>query len=177
MQELAWWQARPWSQAPRLPVDYPQINRAVAIRVVSVGLDTEDTEALLRKVPGVYHTEINDALLTALVDALAEWIGRRTLLVALEGHGREDMFAGLDLSRSVGWFTSLFPVLLELTAATDPGSALKSVKEQLHAIPGRVMGYGILRYLCRADGLPKLDPEISSGKASRGLRGRNCWRS
>ena len=159
-QELAWWQGRPWSQAARLPVDYPQINRAVAIRAVSVGLDLEDTEALLRKVPGVYHTEINDVLLTALVDAFAEWTGRRTLLVALEGHGREDMFAGLDLSRSVGWFTSLFPVLLELTTATDPGSALKSVKEQLRAIPGRGMGYGILRYL-RRDSLPKLDPEIS----------------
>jgi non-ribosomal peptide synthase protein (TIGR01720 family) len=99
--------------------------------------------------------------LTALVEAMADWTGRRTLLVALEGHGREELLTDMDVSRTVGWFTSLFPVLLDLETARDPASALKSVKEQLRAIPHRGIGYGILRHLGRTDGLPEPEPEIS----------------
>ncbi|MCP4663921.1 MAG: non-ribosomal peptide synthetase, partial [bacterium] len=67
------------------------------------------------------------------------------LLVSLEGHGREELDEKLDLSRTVGWFTSIFPVLLE--RFDDPGDLLKAVKERLRAIPGGGVGYGMLRYL------------------------------
>jgi non-ribosomal peptide synthase protein (TIGR01720 family) len=130
-------------------------------RTVTACLDADETLALLQDVPAVYHTQINDVLLTALVEAFAEWTGHRTLLVALEGHGREDLFEGVDLSRTVGWFTSLFPVLLDVSATLDPGSALKSVKEQLRAVPHRGIGYGILRWLGRNDSLPTPEPEVS----------------
>jgi non-ribosomal peptide synthase protein (TIGR01720 family) len=96
-------------------------------------------------VPPVYHTQINDALLTALVQSVARWTGERALLVDLEGHGREELFAEVDLSRTVGWFTTLFPVRLELKAE-GPGEALKAVKEQLRDIPKGGIGYGVLRY-------------------------------
>ncbi|HJX19630.1 MAG TPA: condensation domain-containing protein, partial [Steroidobacteraceae bacterium] len=159
--ELAYWQNVSWS-AGRLPVDdFDAINEAGATRTVTTWLDADDTLALLQDVPAVYHTQINDVLLTALVDAFAEWTGHRTLLVALEGHGREDLFEGVDLSRTVGWFTSLFPVLLDVSAALDPGSALKSVKEQLRTVPHRGVGYGILRWLGRNDSLPTPEPELS----------------
>src|SRR5262249_5449426 len=69
------------------------------------------------------------------------------LLIDLEGHGREEILDGVDLSRTVGWFTSLFPVRLDLTGVTSPGEALKSIKEQLRRIPHRGIGYGLLRYL------------------------------
>ena len=62
-------------------------------------------------------------------------------------HGREDLFADLDVSRTVGWFTALFPVLLDLDGAAGPGEALKSVKEQLRAIPRGGIGYGLARYV------------------------------
>jgi non-ribosomal peptide synthase protein (TIGR01720 family) len=104
---------------------------------------------LLQEVPKAYNTHINDVLLTALVQTFADWTGRRSLLLDLEGHGREELFDGVDLSRTVGWFTTIFPVLLELKADVDshPGDALKSVKEQLRGIPNRGIGYGMLRYL------------------------------
>src|SRR6185369_4222495 len=108
----------------------------------------EETRALLKEVPGVYHTQINDVLLAALAEGLAEWTGNTSWLVELEGHGREEIIDGLDLSRTVGWFTSVYPVLLELTQ-DDPGATLKSIKEQLRAIPQRGIGYGLLRYLSR----------------------------
>ncbi|MGH8473947.1 MAG: condensation domain-containing protein, partial [Gammaproteobacteria bacterium] len=94
----------------------------------------------------VYHTQINDVLLTALVQSFERWTGERALLLDLEGHGREELFAEVDLSRTVGWFTTLFPVCLGLQAE-EPGEALKAVKEQLRAIPHRGIGYGVLRYL------------------------------
>ncbi|MGH8773264.1 MAG: condensation domain-containing protein, partial [Burkholderiales bacterium] len=94
----------------------------------------------------VYHTQINDVLLTALVQSFERWTGERALLLDLEGHGREELFAEVDLSRTVGWFTTLFPVCLEL-GGEEPGEALKAVKEQLRRIPNKGIGYGVLRYL------------------------------
>jgi non-ribosomal peptide synthase protein (TIGR01720 family) len=109
-------------------------------------LSPEETRALLRDVPQAYDTQINDALLTALAQTFVQWSGTRCLLVNLEGHGREEILEGVDLSRTVGWFTTMFPVVLELQADA-PGEALKSVKEQLRRIPNRGIGYGLLRYL------------------------------
>ncbi|HSS49779.1 MAG TPA: condensation domain-containing protein, partial [Thermoanaerobaculia bacterium] len=108
------------------------------------------TSALLYQVPKAYRTQINDVLLTALVESMAGWMGQRRLLVTLEGHGREEVVADVDLSRTVGWFTTLSPVLLDLGYPQDPGASLRSVKEQMRGIPNRGIGYGLLRYL-RAD--------------------------
>ncbi|MGW4277007.1 condensation domain-containing protein, partial [Streptomyces seoulensis] len=107
------------------------------------------TTALLREVPGVYRTRVDDVLLTALGRVLSDWSGHDTVAVGLEGHGREDrLFEDVDLSRTVGWFTSLYPVALAVPAA-DWGTALKAVKEQLRAVPERGLGYGVLRHLAR----------------------------
>jgi non-ribosomal peptide synthase protein (TIGR01720 family) len=117
---------------------------------VVVALDENATRALLQTVPAVYNTQINDVLLTALARAWAKWTGSQTLYTNLEGHGRENLFEDVDISRTVGWFTSIFPVRLELNDSGEnwrPGEALKSVKEQLRRIPQRGIGYGILRYL------------------------------
>ena len=103
-----------------------------------------------------YNTQINDVLLTALARAWERWSGSCVLFTNLEGHGRENLFDDVDLSRTVGWFTSIFPVCLELPQTGDswqPGEALKSIKEQLRQIPQRGIGYGILRYLSPDAGL------------------------
>jgi non-ribosomal peptide synthase protein (TIGR01720 family) len=105
---------------------------------------------LLREVPPGYKTQVNDVLLTALVEAFARWTGSSSWVVDLEGHGREELFDDVDLSRTVGWFTTLFPVRFELGMPDDQSAALKSVKEQLRAVPNRGMGYGLLRYLSRS---------------------------
>ncbi|MGI5499876.1 amino acid adenylation domain-containing protein [Lentzea sp. CA-135723] len=126
---------------PSLPVDRDGPNTAGSTRVVSVRLDGQTTKALLQDVPGVYRTQINDVLLSAVGRVLADWTGRGRVPVDLEGHGREDLFDDVDLSRTVGWFTSIFPVALDLPDG-DWGTVLKSVKEQLRAVPRKGIGHG-----------------------------------
>lgn len=102
---------------------------------LTIELDPAETTALLQDVPAAYRTQINDALLTALAAALRQTTGGTSFLIEMEGHGREDFGAGLDLSRSIGWFTSLFPLRLDLDEDASVGSTLKSIKEQTRAIP------------------------------------------
>jgi non-ribosomal peptide synthase protein (TIGR01720 family) len=130
-------------------VDYVgELNTVATSKTFSVFLNETETQALLQQVPAKYHTQINDVLLTALAKTFAEWTGKQTLLVNLEGHGREDIFTNVDLSRTVGWFTTVFPVLLNLENSATVGDALKAIKEQLRNIPNRGFDYGVLRYLC-----------------------------
>ncbi|HEX7239323.1 MAG TPA: condensation domain-containing protein, partial [Longimicrobiaceae bacterium] len=113
-----------------------------------VRLGAGETEALLREVPQAYRTQIDDVLLCALARALSRWTGTRRVRVELEGHGREEeRVEGVDLSRTVGWFTSLYPVVLELPQGGGVGAALKAVKERLRTVPGKGIGYGLLRHL------------------------------
>ncbi|WP_433655167.1 amino acid adenylation domain-containing protein [Nocardia sp. CA-128927] len=134
------------SDRPVLPIDADGDNMISATREVRVRLDETTTRALLRDVPSVYRTEINDALLTALARTLCDWAERDQVLIALEGHGREELVEGIDLTGTVGWFTSYFPVLLDVAGTAEWDGLLKSVKEQLRAIPRRGLGYGALRY-------------------------------
>jgi microcystin synthetase protein McyA len=148
--QLDYWLKQPWSEVNSLPVDDPtgkQNNSVASAANVFVTLSQEQTCALLQQVPSAYNTQINEVLLTALVQTLAEWTGNSTVLIDLEGHGREDIFADVDVSRTVGWFTSIFPVILQLQNQNHLGEALKSIKEQLRAIPQQGISYGILRYL------------------------------
>jgi amino acid adenylation domain-containing protein/non-ribosomal peptide synthase protein (TIGR01720 family) len=146
--EAAYWRAQgPEGTAP-LPVDGTGPGTVATARTVSVGLDAEATHALLHDVPAAYRTQINDVLLAALAQALGGWTGSPRVRIALEGHGREeDVAAGVDLTRTVGWFTSIYPVVLDTAGADGPGDVLKRVKEQLRAVPRLGIGYGVLRYL------------------------------
>ena len=131
-----------------LPVDYPDDSNTVeSARSVSVSLSADETRLLLQEMPKVFRTEINDVLLTALSQAFTQWTGETELLVDLEGHGREEIIEDIDLSRTVGWFTSIYPVRLQL-GDDAPGEQLKHVQEQLRRITNHGIGYGVLRYLC-----------------------------
>jgi non-ribosomal peptide synthase protein (TIGR01720 family) len=146
--ELEYWHETARLSVPRLPVDFPsEVGDLVGDEAtVSFELTAEETSDLLQTVPSTYHSRIDDALLSSLVRAVSGWIGSPSVRVDLEGHGREPLFDDLDVSRTVGWFTSLYPVVLEAGDA-DPGAALVSVKERLRAVPGRGIGYGLLRHL------------------------------
>ncbi|HEY0172221.1 MAG TPA: amino acid adenylation domain-containing protein, partial [Pyrinomonadaceae bacterium] len=152
-----YWSALASKESRGLPVDYPGgANGEADARTVSVTLSAGETRALLHEVPAAYHTQINDVLLTALAAAFARRTGESELLLELESHGREELSEGVNLSRTIGWFTSAYPVLLRLNEPFAPGEALKSVKEQLRAIPGNGIDYGVLRYL-NADAPPMSD--------------------
>ncbi len=154
------------SRTAACPVDDPRGDNLVgSAQTVSITFSRELTEALLRQVPAAYQTQINDVLLTALLQAYAAWSGEASLLLDLEGHGREELFADLDLSRTVGWFTTIYPVRLQSPDLDSVAVSLKAVKEHLRAIPHRGIGYGVLRYLSQRSETAALreapDPALS----------------
>ncbi|MCS3473141.1 amino acid adenylation domain-containing protein/non-ribosomal peptide synthase protein (TIGR01720 family), partial [Pseudomonas sp. JUb42] len=112
---------------------------------ITTRLDATQTQRLLKLAPIAYRTQVNDLLLAALALAVQRWSGEASVSVMLEGHGREDVFEGVDLSRTLGWFTSLFPV--RLSAGDSLAETIKGTKEQLRGVPRRGAGYGVLRYL------------------------------
>ena len=131
-----------------LPIDFSEgANTEESARKVVVLLNKEKTSALLQEVPSVYNTQINDALLTALLNAYNRWTGQNQIFLQLEGHGREEIADDMDVSRTVGWFTTMYPLLLTKNHSTDIGQLLKSVKEQLRRIPQKGIGYGLLFYI------------------------------
>ncbi|MCP3804555.1 non-ribosomal peptide synthase/polyketide synthase [Allokutzneria sp. A3M-2-11 16] len=124
----------------------PARDTAATAREISLTLPTELTEPVLTRLPASVHGTVNDVLLTGLAMAVAK---RRPgpVLVDLEGHGREEITEHTELSRTVGWFTSLFPVRIDPGAEGAATDALKRVKEQLRSFPDNGIGYGVLRYL------------------------------
>ena len=150
--ELPFWLNIQKEKITPLPVDYPQgigNNTEASADTVWTSLSVEKTQILLKEVPKAYQTQINDVLLTALVQALAQWTGTSAQLIDVEGHGREAIVGDVDLLRTIGWFTAIFPVLLRADMTENPGDRLKSIKEQLRRIPNRGIGYGLLRYANR----------------------------
>jgi non-ribosomal peptide synthase protein (TIGR01720 family) len=111
-----------------------------------VALNVDETRELLQTLPVVYRTQINEVLLAALVRAVTRWTKADSLLLDLEGHGREEIFEDADLSRTVGWFTTIFPVVLDCKDSQTQVETLRSVKEQIRKIPNRGIGYGLLKY-------------------------------
>ncbi|HEY0289409.1 MAG TPA: amino acid adenylation domain-containing protein, partial [Pseudomonas sp.] len=145
-QELAYWLEQGSVHTGALPMDNP--DGAATYRQVSTAtsrLDAHLTQALLKVAPAAYRTQINDLLLCALARVLVQWSEQDCVLIELEGHGREDWFEDVDITRTVGWFTSVYPV--RLTPEPLMGESIKAIKEQLRSVPNKGLGYGVLRYL------------------------------
>ncbi|MFK2891137.1 amino acid adenylation domain-containing protein, partial [Dyella flagellata] len=162
--ELPLWQSIVQSADPLLcerRLDAAQ-DTVTTSQTLSLTLPASVSGELLSRTPAAFHARINDVLLTALAIAVTQWRHRRGLgsdtavRLDLEGHGREEIFDDVDLSRSVGWFATHVPVSLDAgvlhleqaaSKAVAMGNALKRVKEQLRQIPDNGIGYGLLRYI------------------------------
>ncbi|MCP2289083.1 non-ribosomal peptide synthetase [Nocardia amikacinitolerans] len=125
----------------------PAVDTGDTIERLELSLPAATTATLLDRLPATYRCGMEDALLTALASVLADHRAESgPALVMLERHGREEAAVpGADLSRTVGWFTSQFPVRLEIGDA-GPLDALAAVKEQLRAVPRGGIGFGLLRH-------------------------------
>jgi amino acid adenylation domain-containing protein/non-ribosomal peptide synthase protein (TIGR01720 family) len=167
LSELAFWRSIEEAEIPPLARDFeiPDSRRTVAHSdTVELRVDERETGRLLREVNRAYGTDINDLLLAALGLTVKAWGGTDKVLIQLEGHGRQELMGDIDISRTVGWFTSQFPLLLDMGPSGNLSYVIKSVKETLRRLPHRGIGYGILRYLTPADkrqGIAlRLEPEI-----------------
>ena len=170
-------QANAWRQIaavpPPLPAVQPESDTYASAGSLSVDLDVETTRMLLGEVPAAFHAGVQDILLIAFVLAMAEFAGTGGAPIAIdvEGHGREEeLGTDLDLSRTVGWFTTKYPVALAVGAggldwsqvtagAPGLGAVIKDAKEQLRALPDGLT-YGVLRYLNEDVDLAGSDPPI-----------------
>ena len=141
--QLDYWLAQ---NAPALPVDHADgLNTEATARTMHLSLDRETTTRLLGPACATYRNRPDELMLAALARTLCAWSGNNSVLVELEGHGREDFAGAPDVSRTAGWFTSLYPV--RLTPDGDMAASVAGIKEQLRRIPQKGIAYGLLRYL------------------------------
>jgi non-ribosomal peptide synthase protein (TIGR01720 family) len=155
-----YWRDPKWHSVTPLVVDDPEGSNIEAMTdAVLVALEPEETRALLQEAPAAYRTEVEDLLLTALGLTLRDQTGSNCFAVAREGHGREALDDSLDLSRTVGWFTSLHPVLIDLGWGDELGDLIRNVKESLRRVPRGGLAYGLLHSKEGASSLPA-EPQI-----------------
>jgi amino acid adenylation domain-containing protein/non-ribosomal peptide synthase protein (TIGR01720 family) len=167
--------ANAWKQVaatpPALPAVQPAVDTYATAGHLSAQLDADITGMLLGEVPGAFHTGIHDILLIAFALACAEFAGTGSAPIGIdvEGHGRhEELGPDIDLSRTVGWFTTKYPVALtmgglnwaQVTAGEAAlGELIKNAKEQLRTLP-EPLTYGLLRYLNSDVDLGGSDPTV-----------------
>ncbi|MCY8027883.1 amino acid adenylation domain-containing protein [Bacillus sonorensis] len=166
--EIAYWNDRENRHIKPIPKDHDVASNTFKdTQVIDVELSRQDTELLLTAVNKAYSTETNDILLSALGLALQKWTGNDEFKISMEGHGREAYLDDIDISRTVGWFTSIYPVWLDISEfdQTDKdewlGRHIKQTKDMLHRIPHKGTGYGVLKYMNNLWGSEQSNPEIS----------------
>jgi amino acid adenylation domain-containing protein/non-ribosomal peptide synthase protein (TIGR01720 family) len=142
---LAYWTSRQGVTATYFDGVSP--GTVASARTHAMELDPQQTDVLLHHAPRTLHADIHEVLLTALLMTFRQWTGTNSLLVDMEGHGRETFSSTLDLSRTVGWFTALYPTLLQAPETATPEVILRTLQEQLRAVPHHGASYGIARYL------------------------------
>lgn len=148
LEHSAYWQEVVHNREDVLTPDFSSEDDRIAVCTTLV---RELSEGVTRKLLGeaneAFRTQTNDLLVTSLAMAIGERSGRDNMTIELEGHGREELF-DLDISRTVGWFTSIYPVNIRLPSK-GTAEILKYVKEKLREIPNKGIDYGILVYLAR----------------------------
>ncbi len=148
-QELSYWTDSISNDSAVIPPDHPGTgqNRFVDVNMVSLELDEGTTVQLLQETQHAYNTRTDELILAGLALSLAEQALGKTFRIDLESHGREEIDQNLNLLRTVGWFTSLYPMHLELSETGDPGKTIVATKERMRQVPKRGLSYGLLRYL------------------------------
>lgn len=148
LEQLDYWKTVDATDVPELPTDFPGgacTHGDCATRTIR--LAPALTAKLTSEAHEAYNTGIDDLLLAAFARSLPKWRGVERAMVMLEGHGRERAVADIGIGATVGWFTSLYPVVLGAPGGEEPGRQIKRIKEQLRSIPDKGIGYGILRHV------------------------------
>jgi non-ribosomal peptide synthase protein (TIGR01720 family) len=145
--EAGYWLEQPWAEAHRTPVDFPAgENTRASARTLTRELEPADTDRLLR-FAAARRLEMADLVLAALASGVAAWAGHSPVLIGIVRHGREEILPEVDLTRSVGWFNSIFPVLLNVPPDAAPGELAERVAGHMRRLPRGGIGYGLLRFV------------------------------
>ncbi|MFZ1289537.1 MAG: amino acid adenylation domain-containing protein [Melioribacteraceae bacterium] len=118
---------------------------------INITFSNDITKNLIEIVNKKFNTKLPEILLTAVIRSYSVWKGKRKLTIFLESHGRENIFENIDLSRTVGWFTTIYPIVLNLKKSVNVEESVVLVKDQIRAIPNEGLGFGVLRYLSKND--------------------------
>ena len=151
LREKEFWKRQEQSPVEVIPYDFPASDRPVEFMRSFFELPEDQTEQLLTTVNRAFHTEVNDILMAALALGISRTFSIHHISIALEGHGREEIMPDITVNRTVGWFTSIYPVLLHVNELFDLQAVIRESKETLRQIPNKGIGYGILRYITRDD--------------------------
>jgi len=171
--ELDFWRNFIDGDIPEIPVDHPEATNHEADAVfLERKLDKEFTKSLLQNVSSAVNIKPGAVLLAALANAFASLTGAKTFYVDLEGHGREDIFESVDLSRTVGWFTTLYPFYLNGNDIDDPGEQIRLVDEKIRSIPNNGIGFGLLKHLSHDENVRRTMDRIPAPQVSFNYLGR-----
>lgn len=158
-EEVSYWNEMVTSTSPQLT---KEINHNEAFEIdesVALKLSEQTTNLIHSTVNTRFNTEINDVLLAAFARAMEMTFGDQKIIIKMEGHGREEIIDGLDISRTIGWFTCIYPLVLDLSSSNTILDSLMAVKQARTNVPNKGIGYGILKYLT-IDSLPNIEPKI-----------------
>ncbi len=149
-EEITFWDQQFEHAVKPLPLDYPEsadLNTEDSSTAQTVTLDIKQTKRLLKDVPQTLKLQVQDFLLASVCGVLSDWIGDNRILIDMEGHGRENIGENLDITRTVGWFTSLYPTLFTIDASlSNPVEYISSIQRQREAIPHKGFNYGTIKY-------------------------------
>jgi non-ribosomal peptide synthase protein (TIGR01720 family) len=156
--EIPFWKEQHFSEKIPVDIDSHLPVDEKSIKTLALEIDSTVTEKLLRNSNEAYHTKTEELIIVALMLSFEKWAGIKSLCLGLEKHGRK--YNEIDLTNTVGWFTTYFPVSLKIEGGTDLKSSIISIKEKLRSIPNEGIGFGVLRYLKKLNGLTQKPPVI-----------------
>jgi non-ribosomal peptide synthase protein (TIGR01720 family) len=149
LKQKSYWTAVSKELKPVLKADQAEKSNLLSDSGTAViRISEENTGILLKNTNSVFNSRINDILLTAVAVSIYECFGCSSIPVAMEGHGREELFQDISINRTVGWFTSMYPLILEVApAGDDPSARVERIRQITAAVPDNGVGYGILKHL------------------------------
>ena len=158
--EVDYWCAQFDVKSQGLPLDHlvADIVTNEHVSTVHITLTKDETTALLQRASKAYNSQINELLLAGVFLGVSGWTQESELLLSMEGHGREVLDSGLNFNETIGWFTSIYPLLLR-SSSRDVGDVIKAIKEQYRFVPNNGLGYGVLRYISNIPALVQLSKE------------------
>ncbi len=162
--EIEFWRALEGSKVGMLADSTEGTGKVGESRTVEFSLSVEATDSLVKQTGAAYNTEVNELLLTALGYAIKDTLRVEKLPIMMEGHGRVELFKDVDISRTIGWFTAIYPFVLDMKEAQDISRQIKHIKEALRSIPNKGIGYSILKHASPKDAADiefKLKPQVS----------------